>query len=176
MTDAWIIELSACAREGSNKYLIWYEDEQGKNCVYTRGNKIACFCNESAAKDAISRLDLCYKDTESYDLGRLIDWLCAGSSCQAASGDFLNSACDFLLNFWNLFDDICYSLCSEFEAVSTELSQSCYNKLFLGTDAASVAQCECGNAPVFTQQELEYIRTLMRRGIVFLQNNTECLE
>ena len=60
MTDAWIIELCGDAHDDSSKYLIWYEDEHGKNQVYTIDNKIACFASEQSAKNMIYKSDLCY--------------------------------------------------------------------------------------------------------------------
>lgn len=53
MTDAWILELCGDAHDDSSKYLIWYEDEHGKNLVYTIDNKIACFASEQSAKNMI---------------------------------------------------------------------------------------------------------------------------
>ena len=145
MTDAWILELNDNTNEVSSKYLIWYEEENGKNRVCTNGGKIVSFDTEQDAKDMISRLHYSYVDTEIYDLVRLENWL---SKCKNSAGE---SDRDLLLDFWNLFDDIHYSLGSEFEPAITELSRKCYEKLLFGSELNEDQQ------PVqFTEEELEF--------------------
>ncbi|MBO4866565.1 MAG: hypothetical protein J5582_08335, partial [Ruminococcus sp.] len=149
----------------SSKYLIWYEDEHGKNQVYTIDNKIACFASEQSAKNMIYKSDLCYMATEIYDLKRIEYWV---STCNPSK--IINSAGksdrDLLLEFWNLFDDIHYSLGSEFEPVIKELSRKCYEKLLFGSELNEDQQ------PVqFTEEELEFIRKLMIKGLEHLRNN-----
>ena len=151
MTDAWIIELSVSAYEGSNTYLIWYEDQSGRSRVYTVNDKTAVFSRESSARDTIIRLGLCCKDTVMFDLERLDYWVFTGSRSQIqdlAAPTQMDHR--FLLDFWNLFDDIHYSLSSVFEPVITKRSRRCYNKLFCGADPPVPVDGNT-NAPVFTK-------------------------
>ena len=85
--------------------------------------------------------------------------------------------CSLLLNFWNLFEDVHYSLGSVLEPKLTELSERCYDKLFKWTDAASLLWTDCNDKykPEFTSEETGYIRTLMKQGVNYLLNNIERL-
>ena len=133
MTDAWIIELSESAYEGLNSYLIWYKNQQGKSYVYTHNHKIVCFGHKQSAMDTIIKLGFCYKNTELYDLERLNYWVVTGSRSQIQKAFIPTEIdCEFLIDFWNLFDDICNSCHSEFVSIITKYSRRCYNKLFYG--------------------------------------------
>ena len=158
MTDAWLIGLNA------STYLIWYEDQNEKSRLHTVNCRIASYSDEESALKAVGDLGFRYKSTEIYDISGLED----------ISAD---TDCSLLLNFWNLFEDVHYSLGSVLEPELTELSERCYDKLFKWTDAASLLWTDCNDKykPEFTSEETGYIRTLMKQGVNYLLNNIERL-
>ena len=159
MTDAWLIGLNA------STFMIWYEDQDGSSRVYTHEDKITFFSNEESAKDAMSAADLCYQDTVLYDLEKLEQYC-------AAKTDIAPEDYSFLINFWNLFEDIDYSLNPAFEPDAAGLSDICYDKLFRATDTASLIGEGFKTDPEFTTEETEYILTVMKHGIELLHHGS----
>ena len=108
MADARIIKLSEFAYDNFNTYLIWYEDEQGRNRVFTKDNKIVSFYSEDSANAKLAELGLNYNGTEMFDIERLDYWCATGIPSQVLLIDSDEIDCEFLLDLWNLFDDIFY--------------------------------------------------------------------
>ena len=173
MSDAHIIKLCECVYDDFNTFMIWYEDEQGRNRVFTQDNKIVSFYSEESAKEKLAELGMNYNGTEMFDIERLDFWCVNGMPSQVRLSFSDDIDCEFLLDFWNLFDDIFYSLGEVFEPEPTALSRECYDKLFFGTDIEAINQK--GEAPVFSEEELRFIKTLMKRGIDFLTNNSRVI-
>lgn len=173
MSDAHIIKLCECAYDDFNTFMIWYEDEQGRNRVFTQDNKIVCFYSEDSAKEKLAELGLNYNGTEMFDIERLDFWCVNGMPSQVRLNFSDDIDCEFLLDFWNLFDDIFYSLGEVFEPEPTALSRECYDKLFFGTDIEAIDQK--GEAPAFSEEELRFIRTLMKHGVDFLTRNSRVI-
>lgn len=112
-----------------------------------------------------------------YDLERFEYWAGTGSRSIIQKAFIPTEIdCDFLINFWNLFDDIHYSCNSVFESVITKRSGRCYNKLFYGLNLHSITKKEYTYNPIFTQKELKFTQTLMKQGIDFLRDNSEYLD
>ncbi len=172
MTDAWIIELSFSYEGDSSDYLIWYTDDNGKDRIYSKNNKIIIFISERSAKEFMSNFNFKYCDTVFYDAERLLYWTSTGHDhhIYLPSSETQQVDCEFLLNFWNLFTDIAHSIALEFEPTKTKQADKCYNKLFAGCNTA----VNVGNyIPEFNRKELEFIRELMKRGIDIYTNNSE---
>ena len=170
MVDAWIIELSSFTYDSSNTYMIWYEDDHDHSRIYTINNKPACFHNERSARDMMINNGFCYKDTEKYDTEKLLNWCSASSGPQKDHG-ISEIGCGTLIDFWNLFDDIYYSLDPEYLPVMTRRSRRCYYKLFHGIDLPMIKLEGYRYDPVFTRKDIRFIRTFLKQGIDHLSDN-----
>lgn len=163
LTNGNIIELSYSYYFGDSSYfLIWYEDENNENRIYTSGGKVICFYSEKDARRKADELNINITDTCFYDVEQLIYW----SETHSKEMD-----CNFLIDFWNIFSDIAYSVGKELEQVRTRRSDRCYNKLFRGLNLPAVTPENCEYEPVFTKRERKLIREIMRTGLEIFEKN-----
>ncbi|MDE6671587.1 MAG: hypothetical protein K2K16_05265 [Ruminococcus sp.] len=163
MMNGNIIELSYSCFGDSSEFLIWYEDENNENRVYTSGGKVISFPSEEKARRKADELNINITDTCFYDVERLIYWF----SMHQKEMD-----CDFLIDFWNMFSDIANSIGKELEP-KTRRSDRCYNKLFWGLNLPAVTPEGCEYEPVFTKRERKLIREIMRTGLDIFEKNSE---
>ncbi|MDE6797246.1 MAG: hypothetical protein K2J36_04460 [Ruminococcus sp.] len=160
-----IIELSYSYYFGDgSEFLIWYEDENNENRVYTSGGKIICFPSEEKARRKADELNINITDTCYYDVERLIYWFTTHQK---------EMDCEFLIDFWNMFSDIANSVGKELEPIKTRRINRCYNKLFWGLNLPTVTPEGCEYEPVFTKRERKLIREIMRRGLDIFEKNSE---
>lgn len=157
-----IIELSYSCFGDSSHFLIWYEDENMKDRVYTSDGKVICFYREEEAQRKAEELNINITDTCFYDVERLIYWF----SMHQKEMD-----CNFLIDFWNLFSDIAYSVGKKLEPVKTKRSNRCYSKLFWGLNLPAVTPEGCEYEPIFTKKERKLIREIMRTGLEIFEKN-----
>lgn len=159
-----IIELSySCFGDGS-EFLIWYEDENNEDRVYTSGGKVVVFWSKEKAHRKADELNINITDTCLYDVERLIYWFTTHQK---------EMDCDFLIDFWNMFSDIAYSVGKELEPVKTRRSKRCYDKLFWGLNLPAVTPENCEYEPVFTKKERKFIREIMRTGLEIFEKNLQ---
>ncbi|MBR4200262.1 MAG: hypothetical protein IKQ91_03170 [Oscillospiraceae bacterium] len=193
MQDAYLIECSVCCFDGMSHYYIWYENEQGENCFYTKNGKLAAFWKQQTAMEKITELGLQYRDTELFDEERLDYWLVTGSPSQIYGAEPYSAEsldADFLLDYWNLFDDAAKTLGMQLNLPAG--ADACYEKLFQRTGAAALMRpshtfqpflitylikkksAEADSlCPVFSDKEPEIIRTVLKSGLDLLRQNTD---
>ena len=159
-----IIELSYSCFGDSSEFLIWYEDENNENRVYTSGGKVIFFLSEEKARRKANELNINITDTCFYDVERLIYWF----EMHQKEMD-----CEFLIDFWNMFSDIAYSVGKELEPIKTRRINRCYNKLFWGLNLPAVTPEDCEYEPIFTKRERKLIREIMRTGLEIFEKNYE---
>lgn len=159
-----IIELSYSCSGDSSYFLIWYEDRNSQDCVYTSGGKIIVFPSEEKARKKAHELDINIADTCFYNVERLIYW----SETHSKEMD-----CNFLIDFWNLYSDIAYSVGKKLESVRTRRSDRCYNKLFWGLNLPAVTPENCEYKPVFTKRERKLIKEILCTGLEIFEKNFE---
>lgn len=160
--NASIIELSYSCFGDSSHFLIWYEDENMKDCVYTSNGEVIIFLFEEQARKQAEKLGFQADETVFYDVERLIYWIGMHQK---------EMDCEFLIDFWNLFSDIAYSIGKKLEPIKTKRSNRCYNKLFWGLNLPSVTPEGCEYEPIFTKRERKLIREIMRTGLEIFEKN-----
>lgn len=159
-----IIEISYSCLGDCTSFFIWYEDENDKNLVYTSDGKVIVFSSEEKARRKAEKLNIKCEDTCFYDAERLIYWFTTHQK---------ETDCNFLIDFWNIFSDIAYSVGKELEPVRTRRSDRCYNKLFWGLNLPAVTPEGCEYEPIFTKRERKLIREIMRTGLEIFEKNSE---
>ena len=171
MTKAWINKIYNA--DDCSYFLIWYTDENGNDRVFAENNKIQNFSTENNAKEKISKSGFEYQDTVFYDAERLNYWISTGRDHHTylPFSEPKQIDCNFLLDFWNLFTDIAFSIDMKLEPVRTKRADKCYNKLFRGCHTAATTDTDY--IPVFKRKDLEFIRELMNTGMQILKDNSE---
>ncbi|MDE5621250.1 MAG: hypothetical protein K2O29_08370 [Ruminococcus sp.] len=159
-----IIELSYSCFGDSSAFLIWYEDENNENCIYTSGGQVVSFWTEENARQKAEKLGITVTDTCFFDVERLVYWIEMHQN---------EIDCDFLIDFWNIFSDIAYSVGKELEPVRTKCSDKCFNKLFWGLNLPVVTPENCEYEPVFTKRERKLIREIICTGLEIFEKNSE---
>lgn len=159
-----IIEFSGAYFDVISLFLIWYENRNNEDCVYTSGGKVIVFLSEEKARYKAEKLDITVTNTCLYDLEHLFYWIEMHSK---------EMDCNFLIDFWNLFSDIAYSVGKELEPIKTRRSRRCYNKLFWGLNLPAVTPKNCVYEPVFTKKERKLIREIMHTGLEIFEKNFE---
>lgn len=172
MQDAYLIAYSMSYTGDSTDYYIWYEDTKGRNRLYTAGDKIAVFRSESDAKQQIITRGMQYKDTVFFDAERLDYWLFTGSRSQIYVDDQLDT--EFLLDFWNLFDDAAYSLGTKLPEPSG--ADACYEKLFRSCDAAALISDPAALNPALSEDALAIIRSVLKAGFDLISEHTAFMQ
>lgn len=142
-----------------SELLIWYEDENGKDCVYTLNNKVQTFETENEVRECAAALGLNCAGACIYDAEMLKSWI----ETHEETVD-----CGFLLDFWNIFGDIAYSVGRKFEPVRTKKSNKVYNKLFFGLNLPAMTPPGEKYVPLWTKKERKLLRELMRFGLNML--------
>lgn len=142
-----------------SEFLLWYEDENGKDCVYTLNNKAQAFETESEVHECAVTLGLNCAGACIYDAERLKKWIEAHKK---------DADCRLLLDFWNMFGDIAYSVGRKFEPVRTKRSDRIYNKLFFGSNLPAMTPPGEEYVPNWTKKERKLLRELMRSGLNML--------
>ncbi|MDE5764013.1 MAG: hypothetical protein K2N49_07275 [Ruminococcus sp.] len=160
-----IIELSYSCFNDCSYFLIWYEDENMKDRVYTSDGKAIVFHCENQARKKAGQLGFEAGETVFYDVERLFYWIETHSK---------EMDCDFLIDFWNMFSDIACSVGTELEPIKTRRIKRCYNKLFWGLNLPAVTPEDCEYEPVFTKRERKLIREIMRTGLEIFDKNYLC--
>lgn len=157
-----IIELSYSCFGDCSHFLIWYEDENDENRVYTSGRKAVTFWREDEARLKAEQLGITVTETCFFDVERLDYWIAMHQK---------EIACEFLIDFWNLFSDIAYSVGKELELIKTRRLKRCYNKLFWGLNLPAVTPEGCEYEPIFTKRERKLIREVMHTGMEIYREN-----
>lgn len=157
-----IIELSYSCFVDCSHFLIWYEDENSKDRVYTSGGKVVSFWKEEEACLKAEKLGINVTETCFFDVERLDYWIAMHQK---------EIDCDFLIDFWNLFSNIAYSVGKELEPIKTRRLNRCYNKLFWGLNLSAVTPEGCEYEPIFTKRERKLIREVLRTGMEIYRKN-----
>ena len=172
MRDAYLIAYSMSYTGDSTNYYIRYEYAQGRNRFDTAKEKLAMFLSESVAKQQIKKLGMQYKDTVFFDAERLDYWLFTGSRSQIYVDEQLDT--DFLLDFWNLFEDAAYSLGATLPRPTG--ADACYDKLFRSRDAAALVSDPTALNPVLSEDELAIIRSVLKTGFDLIWEHTGMIQ
>ena len=172
MQDAYLIAYSMSYTGDSTSYYIWYEDAQGRNRFDSAEDKLAAFWTEADAMQQIITRGMRYKDTVNFDAERLDYWLFTGSRSQIYVDDQLDT--EFLLDFWNLFDDAAYSL--GIKLPEPNGADACYEKLFRSQDAASLVSDPAALNPALSEDEIAIIRSVLQTGFDLIQRHTEMIQ
>ncbi len=170
MQECWIIKASWSYADDSNYYMIWLQNDDGNDYIFTQNRKIIRFYNEKDAQLKINELGFVYMETVEYDFERLWYWIETGSSSQIYLPFSEQIDCEFLLNFWNIFSDIAFSVGDDFE-VKSDFSNKIYNKLFYGLNLPAITPEDSEYIPIFDENEIEYLRELMKCGINLLEKS-----
>ncbi|MDE6780434.1 MAG: hypothetical protein K2J40_03120 [Ruminococcus sp.] len=164
MINGNIIELSYSCFGDSSYFVIWYEDENNENRVYNSGGKVICFPSEEKAQQNAEKFGITVTGTCFYDIEHLFYLIETHSK---------ETDCNFLIDFWNLFSDIAYSVGKELEPIKTRRINRCYNKLFWGLNLPAVTPEGCEYEPIFTKRERKLIREIMRTGLEIFEKNSK---
>lgn len=157
-----IVELSYSCFGDSSFFLIWYEDKNSKDRVYTSGGKVVSFWKEEEVRQKAEQFGITVIETCFFDVERLDYWIAMHQK---------EIACEFLIDFWNLFSDIAYSVGKELEPIKTRRLKRCYNKLFWGLNLPAATPEGCEYEPVFTKRERKLIREVMHTGMEIYREN-----
>ena len=172
MQEAYLIAYSMSYTGDSTRYFIWYEDTQGQDRFYSEDDKLAEFWTEADALQQIKILGMHYKDTVPFDAERLDYWLCTGSRSQIYTDEQLDT--EFLLDFWNLFDDAAYSLGKTLPEPSG--ADACYEKLLRSCDTAAIMSDPSVRNPALSEDEISIIRSVLKSGFELFWNHTEIIQ
>lgn len=172
MQEAYLIAYSMSYTGDSTHFFIWYEDTQGRNRFYSAEDKLAEFWTEADAKQQIKILGMQYINTVPFDAERLDYWLCTGSRSQIYTDEQLDT--EFLLDFWNLFDDAAYSLGTTLPEPPG--ADACYEKLFRSCDAAAIMTDPSARNPALSENEIAIIRSVLKSGFELFWNHTEIIQ
>lgn len=142
-----------------SEFLLWYEDENGEDCVYTLNNKVQEFETENEARECAEYLGLNCTGACIYDAERLKKWIETHEK---------DTDCRLLLDFWNIFGDIAYSVGMRFEPVRTRRSNKVYSKLFFGLNLPAMTPPGEKYVPLWTKKERKLLRELMSFGLNML--------
>ena len=113
-----------------------------------------------------------YINTVPFDAERLDYWLSTGSRSQIYVDDQLDT--EFLLDFWNLFDDAAYSL--EIKLPEPTGADACYEKLFRSCDAAALVSDPAALNPALSEDEIAIIRSVLQTGFDLIQRHTGMIQ
>lgn len=142
------------------KYLIWHNDDKGKDVVEIVGSKILVFDTLEKAEEYAGNDCEC----REYDFSELERFI-------HSHDKYFN--CKLILDFWNIFNDIVYSFGEKIPDERTKRSDRCYNKLFWGNNLPAVTPDGCEYEPVFTRKERKNIRRILSYGMNFTNKNME---
>lgn len=133
----------------------------GNDVVEIKDSKILTFDNFETAKK--------FTDSENFDLyeyniPKLKRWIYTHSR---------TFDCSFLLDFWNIFNDIAYSFGEKIPNERTRKSDRVYNKLFFGNNFPAITpEGECFK-PIFTKTDRKITRKILSYGLYFLEKHIE---
>lgn len=80
--------------------------------------------------------------------------------------------CNLFLNAWNLFRDIAFSVNAEFDS-NEKRTKNIYDKLFWGCNLPSVTPKGKYYEPIWDENELNLIRSILNSGLTILRNSIE---
>ena len=141
-------------------YCIWTTDE--KDYVLSSKNKLLIWRELSDVREYAEKNDIIFKDdtVTNYDLKSIKKW------CDSKN---TNVDCTTVLNVWNIFSDISYSVNMMFIGNQTQLD-GIYNKLFYGTNCPAINTVNQDYKPEFSSDEIQVIKSVMLDGLrIFLQ-------
>lgn len=133
----------------------------GNNVVEIKDSKILTFDNFETAKK-FTDSENC--DLYEYNIPKLKRWIYTHSR---------TFDCSFLLDFWNIFNDIAYSFGEKIPNERTRKSGRVYNKLFFGNNFPAITpEGECFK-PIFTKTDRKITRKILSYGLYFLEKHIE---
>ena len=138
-------------------YFLWFSDDHDGVWIDQIGRmpRFGTF----AALQAYAQqhgIQLAFDDPTAYDLDALSGWLAQPS---AATLD-----CVSLLDAWNLFADVAASAQVPFDS-DRQATEKIYDKLFYGNNLPSVTPPGRRYVPLWTDAEIELIRTTLAQGL-----------
>jgi len=141
------------------KFLIWHNDDKGNDIVEIRNNRILMFDNIENAERFVNS-DNC--DCWEYDIPKLENWIDTHDR---------NFDCRFLLDFWNIFNDIVYSFGEKIPGERSRKADRVYNKLFFGNNLPAITPEGKHFIPVFTKTDRKTTRKILSYGLDFLEKH-----
>ncbi len=143
------------------KFLIWHNNNMGNDVVEIKDSKILTFDNFETAKK-FTDSENC--DLYEYNIPKLKRWIYTHSR---------TFDCSFLLDFWNIFNDIAYSFGEKIPNERTRKSDRVYNKLFFGNNFPAITpEGECFK-PIFTKTDRKITKKILSYGLYFLEKHIE---
>lgn len=156
---------------GADTFVVWYQDERDGFVRRPDGKLIRARSLEGLIFVAAELgLSLVPDEPAKYDFDRLREW------CLNATGAGVN--CPEFLNAWNFFDDLAW-LHDDGESDYAKLSRSAeqsYDKLFWGNNLPSMTPPGERFTPVWSAEELEYIRRVMEAGLKLVEAEVSPVE
>lgn len=142
--------------DGSERYFIWYTDDQDGVLLADAG-RLATFSTLSAVEQFLSLRDLALEPEQSdiYDFDQLDSWV---AQPKAETID-----CVVMLNVWNLLTDILRSLSLPMRGAKESLD--IYDKLFWGSNIPAVTPEGRKFIPNWSAGEIEAIARIFSSGL-----------
>jgi hypothetical protein len=147
-------------------YCIWFSNEKD-GLLCDSNNKILCFSNERSVFDYLSQNNLNLFNNEisyTYDFQELEKWINSGS---------IIVNCVEILNFWNIFTDVAYTIGFKFKGDKRNKNISLiYDKLFYGNNLPVFKpENEADYIPIWSLKQVNIIRSIMENGLNIVRSN-----
>ena len=162
------IFLIHCFSNGVRHFCIYHSDDKDSlSC--DENNRILCFSDRLRAVQYLADRHLSLDmedDAEGYDFDALDRWV--------KSDDFTID-CYTILNFWNLFTDIAYSVRKKFSGDrKSELTNLIYKKLFFGNNLPAIKPSdEADYKPIWDSKQVATIKVIMKDGLDIWQKSVK---
>jgi len=143
-----------------NGYCIWVSNEKDR-LLCNSNNKILCFPNENSVFNYLSQNNLKLFDNEinqTYDFQKLEQWI---------NSESLSVNCIEILNFWNLFTDVAYTISIKFQGDKrNKITSLIYDKLFYGNNLPAIKpENEDDYIPIWNLKQINIIKSIMENGL-----------
>ena len=148
------------------KLCIWYSNDKDGLCV-DEDKKIISFPDIDAAILYVSKKDLSLSnedDIYTYDFDNLRQWI---------NGNDSTVDCNEILNFWNIFTDVAYSIGITFKGdTKNKAIRTIYDKLFYGCNLpAFKPDGEEDFIPIWNEKQINILKSVLENGLnMFVEN------
>lgn len=142
-------------RRGERFLVGWVSNDEGPDRVLTAGGRVCVFTDPVNLANVADEVGLGFERDEvpaRYDLTRAQRW------AHGAGGEV---DCSFLLDIWNLAEDVGRSVNKRFDATGRRASR-CYDKLFFGCNLSVITPAGHCYVPLWRASELACLRRIIR--------------